>query len=243
MLNWIDERTFMIDEYRFTIDISSGSNRRLSRENDFTLVKSRAYLNHYIALARSSNFQRILELGVFQGGSFVFLDKLFRPETIVGVEISKIPIGALDEYIKGRDGAAKIYYGMSQDDRDGLHRIVESDFSGEIGLVVDDASHGYDLTKNSFAALFPRLKPGGVYVIEDWAWSFQKPHQSAEHPWHDKPALVNLLFELIQEVGVNNAVAGIQITRPMAIIRKSAAEKTAQLFGTTALRGRSMAVL
>jgi predicted O-methyltransferase YrrM len=243
MLNWIDERTFTIDGCRFNIDISTGSQRRLSRANDFTLVKSRAYLNHYIALARSNRFRHILELGVFQGGSLVFLDKLFRPEKIIGVEIAKTPIGALDQYIERRDGAAKVYYGTSQGDHAALRRIVESDFSGEIGLVVDDASHGYELTKESFAALFPRLTPGGIYVIEDWAWSFQQPQQSADHPWHDRPALVNLLFELIQEVGVNNAVAGIQITRPMAIIRKSAAEKTGKLFAATGLRGRQMAVL
>lgn len=243
MLNWIDEGTFEIDGCRFTIDISFGSNRRLSRANDFTLVKSRAYLNQYIALARNNTIRNIMELGVFQGGSFVLLDKLFRPETIVGVEISQAAIDALDQYIKGRKGAAKVYYGMSQGDSARLRQIVESDFAGELDLVVDDASHTYELTRDSLIALFPRVKPGGLYLIEDWAWSFQKPYQSPEHPWYDKPALVNLLFELIQDVGINNAVAGIQITKSMAIIRKSLIRNAERLFEETALRGRSMGIL
>ena len=36
-------------------------------------------------------------------------------------------------------------------------------------LIVDDASHLYRPTLASFEVLYPRLRPGGTYVIEDWA--------------------------------------------------------------------------
>ena len=35
--------------------------------------------------------------------------------------------------------------------------------------MIDDASHKLDLTRRSFEMLFPLLREGGVYVIEDWA--------------------------------------------------------------------------
>jgi hypothetical protein len=39
-----------------------------------------------------------------------------------------------------------------------------------VDLVIDDASHLYPFTKGSFETLFPRLRPGGLYIIEDWSW-------------------------------------------------------------------------
>ena len=35
--------------------------------------------------------------------------------------------------------------------------------------MIDDASHLYVETKASFEELFPRLRPGGLFIIEDWA--------------------------------------------------------------------------
>ena len=37
-----------------------------------------------------------------------------------------------------------------------------------VDLVIDDASHRYPETVASFEVLFPRLRTGGLYVIEDW---------------------------------------------------------------------------
>ncbi len=37
-------------------------------------------------------------------------------------------------------------------------------------LVFDDASHLYEETRSSFESLFPHVRPGGVFVIEDWRW-------------------------------------------------------------------------
>jgi hypothetical protein len=51
---------------------------------------------------------------------------------------------------------------------------------GPLDLVVDDCSHLYEPTRASFNELFPRLRPGGAYVIEDWVWA-HTPLDS-EHP-------------------------------------------------------------
>ena len=62
------------------------------------------------------------------------------------------------------------YYGVDQADGDRLREIVAAEFRGEpIDLVVDDASHRYGATLASFETLFPLMRPGGLYVIEDWA--------------------------------------------------------------------------
>ena len=40
--------------------------------------------------------------------------------------------------------------------------------------MIDDASHLYNETSASFNVLFPRLRPGGLYVIEDWSCQLDK---------------------------------------------------------------------
>lgn len=39
-----------------------------------------------------------------------------------------------------------------------------------LDLVVDDASHMLSETLSSFEQFFPLLRPGGLYIIEDWSW-------------------------------------------------------------------------
>jgi hypothetical protein len=48
---------------------------------------------------------------------------------------------------------------------------VTQEFGSEpLDLVIDDASHLFDETVASFNVLFPRLRPGGLFVLEDWSW-------------------------------------------------------------------------
>jgi hypothetical protein len=56
------------------------------------------------------------------------------------------------------------YYG-DQADIDVVARVVDQ--HGEFDFIVDDASHMLSKTKDSFALLWPHVKPGGYYFIED----------------------------------------------------------------------------
>lgn len=53
--------------------------RRSSCSETLTIVKMEPYLRGYEDLASSFSPRSILKLGIFQGGSYVFLDKLFKP--------------------------------------------------------------------------------------------------------------------------------------------------------------------
>lgn len=238
---WTDQTAFRLNGFSFRIDTNfSPQHRRISTDQEFTIVKGRSHVQCYLDLA-SRRFTNILELGVFQGGSFVFFDQLFAPQKIVAVELSKTPVPALDRYVAGTAGRARVRYGTSQTDSEALEQIVADDFGGEVDLVIDDASHAYSFTKTSFLTLFPKLRPGGLYIIEDWAWSFQLPFQNPEHPWHAKPALANLIIEIMSEIGSTNLIPEMRITRNMAMIQKSDAR--IPLFSKRQFRGRELPML
>jgi hypothetical protein len=68
-----------------------------------------------------------------------------------------------------QDERIRIFQG-SQDDRAFLERVVEQ--TGPLDIVIDDGSHRVPHVTASFEALFPHLREGGIYVVEDTQTSY-----------------------------------------------------------------------
>ena len=104
---------------------------------------------------------RILELGVWQGGSLDLWREFFGPEAVIfGIDI--VDPGRI---IKG--GELRI---GSQIDSKFLASVVEE--MGGIDVVIDDGSHMSQHVVKSFEILYPMLNPGGRYFIEDLHTSY-----------------------------------------------------------------------
>lgn len=232
-------QSFNIDDVRFILDIRPGKERGVSTDGEFILVKTNAFLEFYREL-QEKNPKNILEIGMLQGGSLVLFDKLYAPEKLVGVDIRRKPIAPLERY---RDNKEYIvpFYGTSQDDPE-LSSILQREFPEDIDLIVDDASHQYELTRATFHLCFPFLKPGGVYVVEDWAWSHTPPPQDDTHPWFEKPALTNLIMELLINIPYSKQIDQVTVTRNLASIKKASAATGAIDLdeGHDRLRGREL---
>lgn len=82
-----------------------------------------------------------------------------------------------------------------------LQEIVQGDFDGNLDLIIDDASHMYEFTKRSFETLFPLLRPGGYFIIEDWAWEHMPMYHGDNHPWALLTPLTELVMELVEAAG------------------------------------------
>ena len=215
---------FTFEGENFVIDMSA-RDRRKSDSEAYTLVKSQAYFDIFEAISQTILPRSMLELGIFQGGSYVFLDKLFKPKRMAGVEIVEDPVHPLMDYIS-RTPSRFAYFGVSQSDEARLRQIVSDDLAGELDLVVDDASHSYEHTKRSFEILFPLLQPRGIYVIEDWAWAHHPAYQSKDSPFASRTALTSLLFEQIVLLGSTGDIDKIRISKPLYLIRKSSTGRT-----------------
>ena len=87
-------REFSLGGEKFVIEVAvPPKDRRPSTSQAFTIAKNEPYLRVYEDLASGFSSSSILELGIFQGGSYVFLDKLFKPRRMSAVEISRKPVG------------------------------------------------------------------------------------------------------------------------------------------------------
>ena len=69
---------FTIDGVTFLQRTGSPSSRGNSQENEFVLVKTDSMLRFYEGL-RQTLPQNIMEIGMYEGGSLVYFDKLFFP--------------------------------------------------------------------------------------------------------------------------------------------------------------------
>lgn len=131
------------------------------------------YTPHYDA--HFKNFKnkdiKLLEIGVGgyknpdRGGASLRMWKdYFRKGEIYAIDIHDKSL--LEE------NRIKIFQG-SQTDLEFLKRICSE--VGELDLIIDDGSHMNNDIVKSFKYLFPKLKSGGVYVVEDlqcsyWPW-------------------------------------------------------------------------
>jgi hypothetical protein len=178
----------------------------------FVFAKTRELVDQYDAFfSAHPNFrpQNVFELGLWDGGSLPFWFENLRPQKQVGIDLSKKQdSNYFRRYIADRGLAdrVKAYWGVDQSDAKTLRTIVDRNFDGPLDLVIDDASHFYRQTKISFECLFPLLRPGGLYIIEDWAWEHWRDFDSPSHPWAQEEGLTDLVCELLQATGTSTTL-------------------------------------
>ncbi|HKV44285.1 MAG TPA: class I SAM-dependent methyltransferase [bacterium] len=173
--------------------------------------------------------ERVFELGIFRGGSVAFWFEHLRPQKHVAIDIAPWGDG---EYFKRYVGArglgerVKTYWGTDQGDSARLRQIVRAEFTAPLDLVIDDASHMYALTKKSFETLFPLLRCGGLYVIEDWCWAHVGRWQAPDSPFAFQTPLTNLILECVEAAGSSPAlVAGVNVFGHFAVIERGGVEE------------------
>jgi len=101
---------------------------------------------------------RILEIGVSDGGSLQLWRRYFGDAaTIYGIDINPACAERFEAPNQVRIG--------SQADADFLKSVAGE--MGTIDIIIDDGSHVASHQRISFETLFPLLKDGGLYVVED----------------------------------------------------------------------------
>ena len=117
---------------------------------------------------------RMLEIGVGHGGSLQMWKRWFGPKAkIIGLDIDPQCKGYEEDQIEVRIG-----------DQAKPPVRVDDDFD----IIIDDGSHQHSDQLASFKALWPKIRSGGVYIIEDCHNGYPGITQGADrlvylYPW------------------------------------------------------------
>lgn len=228
-LEWHGDRV-LLDDLVFRLgDVENGELE--AGPDSFDLRKPRPIVEECRDLfAAHPGFQpqRILELGIWDGGSTAFWFELFDPLKHVAVDLfSREDSDYFKRFVASRNAADRIatYWSTDQSDKERLREIVGESFDGPLDLVIDDASHLYVPTKASFEVLFPLLAPGGLYVVEDWPWGHVGTYREPEHPWADETPLTELVLELVRALGSAPAfIRRVHVYFAFVVVERGSAE-------------------
>lgn len=222
-IEWESDLVFRLGRFRFRIL----ADLKLPKDHPpdlCLLLKEREILADYAQMLGDHRVSNMVELGIFHGGSALFFHEWLEPAKLVAIDHDE-PFAPYLRLVEEQGLAARIrnYFGTDQADRQRLQEIVTAEFGGEpLDLVIDDASHYYEETTASFEVLFPRLRAGGWYVIEDWAWAHTR---WTEIPaWAEKAALTNLVARLVTLLAQRQEhIAEMWISARLCAIRRGGA--------------------
>jgi hypothetical protein len=109
---------------------------------------------------------KILELGVKAGGSLRMWKEYFPNAKIFGVDKQR--------YCKeSEEDRIKIFIGNSKSERF-LRGVISK--VGLLDIIIDDGAHLAGYPEAAFRSLFPSLKYGGIYVIEDLQVAYEEKY-------------------------------------------------------------------
>jgi hypothetical protein len=110
-------------------------------------------------------------------------------------------ITSLDIYDKSflEERRIKIYKG-SQVDKELIKEINKA--SGDFDIIIDDGSHVNNHVITTFKLLFPKLKKGGVYVIEDTQTSYWEDYGGTSNNFNKEGTIMSFFKSLID--GLNH---------------------------------------
>jgi len=218
-MEWNGQK-LVVDGHRF---VAATFTSAKSRPGRLVLWKDRPLIEALTAILDEGQPARIFEIGIARGGSTGFIGAYAPPQKLAAIDYSPEPVEPLTQFIKAAklEGNIFPFYGVDQGDVGRLREIAAEVFAGEpLDLVIDDASHRLDKTRRSFETLFPLLRPGGVYAIEDWQWGLKPlpPEVRAADPkkWSylaTGQSLALLPMELVMAAAKGGVIESISVDR------------------------------
>jgi cephalosporin hydroxylase len=225
--------TFTDQEIRqFRSGAKNGISTKFFENSGRPVHKWQHYLDIYerhLSCYRDKPFV-FLEIGVFDGGSLDMWRRYFGSKAIiVGIDINPKCAERVDPPNQVRIG--------SQADPKFLQDVVKE--FGAPDVILDDGSHMASHQRASFNSLFPSLKVGGLYIIEDlqtsywpdWEGGYRRKGTAIEfikqmiddlHGWYHKRPTVT---------PAKNTIGAIHLYDSVAVIEKANRNRPGMLRG------------
>jgi hypothetical protein len=137
---------------------------------------------------------KFLEIGMHRGVSVQLWENYFKNAELHFVDINF----NLVQYFSKRSR----YHLADQADPNQLIQVMK-ETGGEFDIIIEDGGHTMVQQITSFVTLFPYLKSGGLYIIEDLHTSYWKDfggHGTVESPQAGPNTAIQFLKDLIDDV-------------------------------------------
>jgi hypothetical protein len=173
------------------------------------LISRHAYYYDEAFSHLKNEITSLLEIGINRGGSMRAWKDFFVNAEIYGIDCRYSPIRRLEAEGGERTHAVRI----NVEDKEKLARFaVDKQFD----IIIDDGSHNNHHQIIAFETLWPTIKPGGYYVIEDTAVSWNENHIHSSYP-----ILETYLTGLIRPItSAKNDILYMTIRPNMVVFRK-----------------------
>lgn len=198
---WTSDTTFELEGTSYLCSPTGIDIAPRAAVDRFCLAKVRRSVEQYVELLDQLRPEVIVELGILEGASTALFADLCRPRRLVTID-NRPTNPKLAAFIerRGYEGVISAHGEIDQADRATVASILELELGPEpVDLVVDDASHRFEPTLGTFNLLFPRLRTGGVYVIEDWATGLKADGPVPMGP--ELRPLVDIVTEILRAKG------------------------------------------
>lgn len=194
------------------------------RNDEFSFYKLRPMLEEYQHFfeQRSVKVRTLLEVGMWDGRSLAFWIKTLQPDHAIGVDLSaRIDSPYFSHFINEHALADRVdtHWEVNQADEKRM-RAVLAGRDQDLDLVIDDASHPYGPTRSTFQTVFPLLQPGGLYVIEDWAWEHWPDFDGSRAQWANERAMADFVRQLVQLGACSDAVRAVSIYKNFVVVER-----------------------
>ena len=141
-----------------------------------------------------NEIRKVLEIGVWKGASLRMWRDFFPGALIFGMDRDLAPYQSEDT------DRIMVFAG------DQTNRTEMAYIEGPLDLIVDDGGHSMDQQQISLAALFPKLRPGGLYILEDL-------HTSLMYPgWGIDDDHGNTTLQMMRDFQVSGAMTSRHMT-------------------------------
>jgi hypothetical protein len=175
------------------------------------------YTRYYARHLRRRSVRCVLEIGIGEnqdpdrgGNSLLMWRSYFPNATIYGLDIHE----------KRLDEPRIIPLQADQSDQASIERAVAD--CPPFDLIVDDGSHVASHISTSFETLFPKIKPGGLYAIEDLVFAYL--HDYGGGPPGTLGTGVDLTKSLLDHVNVGpRPIAAVHAYPGLALIERGEA--------------------
>lgn len=174
------------DEYKLLDNLAiECETDKCSQCHNYTEVYSK-----YLAPFKDKKI-KFLEIGIYTGCSVKLWEKYFSQAELHFMDITF-------EHIKYHTTRSTYHLGDQQNPAD-LFRIMNQT-GGDFDVIIDDGGHAMQQQITSFKVLFPYVKSGGLYIIEDLHTSYWDAFKNNNKENPNENTTITFLKSLIDDV-------------------------------------------